>query len=1033
MTTIHAIWHHATLHLWGERDAEGVRKTGETDTSRDAVKGKLWLSPDELRQVLGDVRDSLLVSGATNAALDLELPAYNGAVLSSMGSADVAARHGALASLPCRIATLKFSPADAMDLLTATPPLIGHVVEAGDSLRYWGRVGRLVLRLLAKQQFVPAVHAHHDGRHFGFWRAVLDDEEIAATTHAIIHLMPPICRAVVSEDGQNDGTDLVEDFLWRCVDAMVRRYLEGDELAQVLHEKAQEDDAPQVRWLRSLVHADPTLVGTPEDCRAIRETVDKWLATLSAAAQTGGFKTCLKLTCEVDGDTDQTEIEPQTRWILTLLAQSNEDPEVLIDAAELQRESSAPSILENPFANATEQIRMDAARAARHFPPLDPCAQEGGPTQIVLDLEQAYHFLRDAAPILQAESFGVQVPNWWHRERPRLRTRLNVRPTEGQGATMGASLGLEALVEYDWSLALDDHDLSLEEISKLAEAKAPLVCVRGRWAELPTSELRTALKFLERNPGGRMTIFQALRMSYTADDLDTGLPVAGLRAQGWIKNLLNATIGNDQVEQPDTFLGALRPYQMQGLRWLSFLSRHGLGACLADDMGLGKTIQLIALLLHEREAGRHVTPTLLVVPMSLVGNWERELGRFAPSLRVLVHHGLDRLTGDAFHEEAEACDVVISTYGLTHRDKEHLERVEWHRIALDEAQNIKNPAAKQAVAVRKLKAVNRVALTGTPVENRLSELWSIMDFLNPGYLGPASEFRKRFAVPIERYRDEDRGERLRHLIRPFVLRRLKDDPTVAVDLPEKMEMTVYCNLTREQAALYEATVSEMLRQIEVSGGIQRRGLILATLVKLKQICNHPTQFLADGGQLAQRSGKFDRITEMLDEVLAEKHRALVFTQFRRMGELLHRHMREIFGDTVLFMHGGTTQKSRVEMIDRFQAETEDARIFLLSLKTGGVGLNLTAANHVFHFDRWWNPAVEDQATDRAHRIGQHKTVQVHKFVCIGTLEERIDAVSEEKRVLARNVIGSGDDWITELSTDALRDLFALSHEAVAES
>ena len=346
--------------------------------------------------------------------------------------------------------------------------------------------------------------------------------------------------------------------------------------------------------------------------------------------------------------------------------------------------------------------------------------------------------------------------------------------------------------------------------------------------------------------------------------------------------------------------------------------------------------------------------------------------------------------------------------------------------------NIKTPAAKQAVALRSLPSVNRLALTGTPVENRLSDLWSIMDFLNPGYLGSAGEFRRRFAVPIERYRDEDRADRLRNLIRPFVLRRLKDDPRLAVDLPAKMEMTVYCNLTREQAALYEATVGEMLTQIESSGGIQRRGLVLAALVKLKQICNHPAQFLRETSATTQRSGKFDRLTEMLEEVIAEEHRALVFTQFRKMGDLLSAHLINTFGPTVIFMHGGIPQRKRQEMIDRFQAEGDDARIFVLSLKTGGVGLNLTAANHVFHYDRWGNPAVEDQATDRAHRIGQYKTVQVHKFVGVGTLEERIEAMSEEKRKLARNIIGSGDEWITEMSTDALRDFFTLSREAVGE-
>jgi len=418
--------------------------------------------------------------------------------------------------------------------------------------------------------------------------------------------------------------------------------------------------------------------------------------------------------------------------------------------------------------------------------------------------------------------------------------------------------------------------------------------------------------------------------------------------------------------------------------------------------------------------------------MSLVGNWQRELARFAPNIKVMIHHGLERLAGRDFVEEVAKYHVVISTYGLTHRDFEHLAAVPWHRIVLDEAQNIKNPAAKQSAALRTLRAGHRIALTGTPVENRLSELWSILDFLNPGYLGTASDFRRRFAVPIERNHDDDRTQRLRALIRPFVLRRRKDDPNILPDLPDKMEMKVYCNLTREQAALYEAIVNEMLARVDIAGGIQRRGLILATLVKLKQVCNHPAHFLGDGSELPHRSGKCDRLTNMLEEVVAEGHRALVFTQFREMGNLLKKMLEEALDRPVLFLHGGTPMKGRDQLVQQFQDPAGESPVFLLSLKAGGLGLNLTAAKHVFHFDRWWNPAVENQATDRAHRIGQDKQVQVHKFICIGTLEERIDALIEHKRNIAENIVGSGEDWLTELSTDSLRDILTLSREAVSE-
>lgn len=432
----------------------------------------------------------------------------------------------------------------------------------------------------------------------------------------------------------------------------------------------------------------------------------------------------------------------------------------------------------------------------------------------------------------------------------------------------------------------------------------------------------------------------------------------------------------------------------------------------------------------------NIPPTLLLVPMSVVGNWMHETKRFCPHLRLLVHHGAERAVGDAFIEKANRSDLIVTTYALANRDKETLQRVKWGRIVLDEAQYIKNPSAKQSQAVRSFDAIQRVALTGTPVENRLTELWSIMDFLNPGYLGSSNGFRTKFALPIERYRDKARSEQLRGLIRPFVLRRLKSDPTVVADLPEKVETKEYGHLTTEQAALYEGCVKRMLNEVDEVDGMQRRGLVLATLIKLKQICNHPLLVLKGAEDLSTviadptRAGKCIRILEMLDEVIAEGDQALVFTQFREMGKLLVSMIANRFGKDVLFIHGGTTQPQRQALIERFQKADGTAPVLVLSLRAGGVGLNLTAATHVFHFDRWWNPAVENQATDRAYRIGQTRTVQVHKFVVRGTLEERIDQMIESKTELAENIIGSGEAWLSEMSTDQLRDILTLRNEAV---
>ena len=446
------------------------------------------------------------------------------------------------------------------------------------------------------------------------------------------------------------------------------------------------------------------------------------------------------------------------------------------------------------------------------------------------------------------------------------------------------------------------------------------------------------------------------------------------------------------------------------------------------------TIQLIALLQHERVTvgdGDGRKPTLLFVPTSVLGNWGRELQRFAPELKVLPHHGPQRLRGEAFAKAAMEADVTVTSYALSHRDEGDLRKVPWGRVALDEAQKIKNPQAASSRAVRSIGAPRRVALTGTPVENHLGELWSIMDLLNPGLLGTQAEFRERFAVPIEKNGDRGRARRLREMIRPFVLRRTKDEPEVAADLPAKMEMSVYCGLTAEQAAIYERITGDMIGRIDTATGIRRRGLILSVLTKLKQVCDHPALLAEEAGRgdaSLARSGKAQRLAEMLEEVIEEGERALVFTQYRKMGDLLVPMLQRKLGRDVMFLHGGTPRAKRDEMVLKFQDERDrDASpVFLLSLRAGGLGLNLTAASHVFHYDRWWNPAVENQATDRAHRIGQTRRVQVHKFVTLGTVEERIDKMLAEKAALAQNIVGSGDDWLTELSTGELRDYLSLS-------
>ena len=547
---------------------------------------------------------------------------------------------------------------------------------------------------------------------------------------------------------------------------------------------------------------------------------------------------------------------------------------------------------------------------------------------------------------------------------------------------------------------------------------------------LDPAQIEAGLKFFEQ--GSRsLNLEEALRLGLDGAEAAESLPLETVRADGWLKKLLDTLRQPEKITAlpaPDGLRAELRPYQQRGYAWLAFLRRYGLGACLADDMGLGKTLEAIALLLHIRSEENGTQPALVVCPTSVVGNWRQEISRFAPELKTYTHQGAERASGAEFEAALAGVDIVLTSYPLLARDRETLETIAWSSVILDEAQNIKNSATKQAQAARALHADHRIALTGTPVENRLSELWSIFHFLNPNYLGSEKNFRRRFAIPIERLDDVEAAQHLKRLTAPFILRRLKTDPTVISDLPEKLEMKVYTTLTTEQGTLYEAVVKEVMERIEGADSegddMSRRGLVLSLLMQLKQICNHPAQYLKDGSPLEGRSGKLARLTEMLEEIYSVGDRALVFTQFAEMGELLRIHLRATFYDEPLWLHGSTKVAEREDLIRRFQSE-HGPTVFILSLKAGGVGLNLTRANHVFHFDRWWNPAVENQATDRAFRIGQTRNVQVHKFVCAGTLEEKIDAMIESKKALAERIVGADESWLTELNTADLRDLVQL--------
>ncbi len=787
--------------------------------------------------------------------------------------------------------------------------------------------------------------------------------------------------------------------------------------------------SPVREWLQALSTESNTVIAEPAGVERLEATLSAWTAPLQYQ-MTGQslFRTCFSLAPSASGETD---------WTLAYFLQATDDREFLVDAETIwnhpvERCVTGARIIEQP----QETFLRGLGLASRLYAPITSSLEQPYPASCRLTPLQAYEFLKSVAPRFEDSGLGVVLPpSLAHRKGWANRLGLKIRAQTPRQKK--ERLGLQSLLNFKWELAIGGQSISKAEFDRLVALNSPLVEINGEWVELREQDIKTAQAFFAaRKDKLALSLEDALRLSTGDTQAIEKLPVVSFEASGALNELI-ATLTNNQalapLPTPASFQGELRPYQARGASWLSFLERWGLGACLADDMGLGKTIEFIAFLLHLKEQEELEQPTLLVCPTSVLGNWEREVKKFGPTLKVLMHHGDKRPKGKAFTSALRGQDLLITSYALIHRDVLELQSVSWQGVVLDEAQNIKNSEAKQSQSVRQLQSSFRIALTGTPVENRLQELWSILDFLNPGYLGSRQFFQRRFAMPIEKYGDAASLQTLRSLVQPFILRRLKTDREIIQDLPEKQEMTVFCGLSAEQAALYQRVVEESLAAIESAQGLQRRGMILALLVKLKQICNHPAQYLKEA-TLGHRyhSGKLQRLEEMLFEALSESDRALIFTQFAEWGKLLKPYLEQRLRREVLFLYGSSSKKQREEMIDRFQHDPQGPPIMILSLKAGGVGLNLTRANHVFHFDRWWNPAVENQATDRVFRIGQTRNVQVHKFVCTGTLEEKIHEMIESKKALAEQVVGAGEQWLTELDTDQLRNLLLLDRNAVIE-
>jgi SNF2 family DNA or RNA helicase len=909
--------------------------------------------------------------------------------------------------------------------------------QLGADLLFWYQYIQELKGIIAKDQYIPALkyqalspkttrnkHAKQSPRfeiHPG-WELLSGAYE--TTIRRYVAAIPLVCTAGLSNP--DDATLFDQEALLHHFSEC---FLHNIITSTPFPAKFDQQIAGTLLY-RCVYPGRPAPLQTTDDALNDYKKWLSWRTKLTQAHTEAGFTLCFRLQEALPSDVDN--------WQLHFLVAARHDPSLKLSLGEYWRLKPKARVAATQHfgQNFEKQLLLSLGYAARIYPTLWNGLATDQPMSCRLSLDEAFAFLKESAWVLEDAGYTVIVPAWWTpegRRRTKVRLKTALRQSKGSTASAQGYFTLDAVIAYEYQLSIGGQTVTEKEWQQLVNAKTPLVQFRGQWIELDRDKMQQLLQFWQahQHETPEITLPDLLKTGAEAgDDLEW-------EHDHTLQEMLSRLHDKNTftpIDDPQALQGTLRDYQRRGVAWLQYLEMLGLNPCLADDMGLGKTLEVIAHLLKERERIDNLPPTLVIAPTSVLGNWHREINRFAPQLRVMVHQGSTRHKDEqSFTTICQTCDVVLTSFALARLDEKLLRSLKWHRIVIDEAQNIKNPQAAQSRSIMKLSASHRLALTGTPVENSLRDLWSIFNFLNPGYLGKEAQFRKTFEMPINKDNDSTTLTTLKKLVEPFILRRVKTDKRIINDLPDKIEQKIYCTLTPEQASLYEAVVKDVEEQIQEAEGIQRRGLILSTLLKLKQICNHPAQFLQDGSAFAsERSHKFQRLAEMIEEVLSSGESTLIFTQFTEIGAALARYLEHTRHYNTYYLHGGTSVTRRNQMVAEFQdAETEPS-IFILSLRAGGVGLNLTKANHVFHFDRWWNPAVEDQATDRAFRIGQSKNVFVHKFVAMGTLEERIDAMIEDKKRLSSLVVWNDEAWLTELDNDTFKDLIALRHSAIVE-
>lgn len=853
----------------------------------------------------------------------------------------------------------------------------------GSSILFLKQLLKFAYSLVSKERFIPYIKKNKS-----YFISNLDLQEDQEIYNDLINN----CPLNIRQNNSIDKEKLIKSYLDFFVNNIILESLIGINIKN----KTQTD-----KWLNGLFGNDEIL-----DKKTVIN-IKEWFE-VKKIEHNLNYNMLFKL----------IEPEEDDNWNLYFNLQSKKDPSFIISLKDLWSGDKKIDIN-----NIKVSLLKDLGIASNYSKIIENALYTSNPYKINLKTDEAYKFITDDSLLLKDAGFVVQIPKINFKYNEKIKAKIKFKGDDKLKISGTGSIG-KTLFDFDYTISIDGEEITKEEFYNLSKSKEKLVKIKNKWVEINVDEINKVIKFFEKKE--KISIYDTFIINSEENIVEIDDVIIPVEFQKEINGLFDIHKIKDK-EIPKSLNGILRNYQKEGFSWMYFLRNAGFGGILADDMGLGKTIQTISYFLSLNNN----KPSLIICPMSVMVNWKKEIYKFAPTLSVHIHHGSERLKKEELHKKMKDINLIISSFSTIRNDEKIFEDFEFDTIIIDEAQNIKNPFTKQSISINKLKSLNKFCLTGTPIENRLSEFWAIMNFVNPGLLSNWNLFKKKFAEPIELYNDNKKSDLLKKIITPFIMRRLKTDKKVISDLPNKTEIKEYCLLTKEQASLYQAVVDDSLEKL--NNEENRRTLIMATLIKLKQICNHPSNYLKDSINLFDRSKKVLRLRELVEIFLKNNEKCLIFTQYKEMGDLLKRDLEEYFDMPVCFLHGGLNTKIREKLIELFQSDDIGSpKVFILSLKAGGTGINLTKANHVIHFDRWWNPAVENQATDRAFRIGQKKDVFIYKFITNGTIEEKIDELLERKLNLSEQVLSKGEKSITEFNNDELKEFFSLRKEAFNE-